>query len=87
MVVVVPDPRTRLPGRGAWLHLDPECLDQAVRRRAVARALRVQAPVDLSAVASHLEQHSTARPQDAARPQDTAQPKEHDPTVEIGSRF
>jgi len=68
VVVVVPDPRTRLPGRGAWLHPDPECLDQAVRRRAVARALRVQAPVDLSAVASHLEQQATAQSSETAQP-------------------
>ncbi|HEV7722638.1 MAG TPA: YlxR family protein [Iamia sp.] len=32
-----------LPGRGAWLHPDPTCLDVAVRRRAFSRALR--APV------------------------------------------
>lgn len=31
------------PGRGAWLHPDPDCLAEAVRRRAFARALR--APV------------------------------------------
>ncbi len=54
--VLVPDPRTRLPGRGAWLHPATECLDQAVRRRAFARALRLQVPVDLSAVLDHLEQ-------------------------------
>jgi predicted RNA-binding protein YlxR (DUF448 family) len=74
-VVLVPDPRARLPGRGAWLHPDPGCLDQAVRRRAFARALRLQAPVDLTAVHEHLEQLPPARPA-----------REHDhPTVEIGS--
>jgi predicted RNA-binding protein YlxR (DUF448 family) len=31
------------PGRGAWLHPDPACLAEAVRRRAFTRALR--APV------------------------------------------
>ena len=36
-----PDPRRRLPGRGASLHLDPGCLDLAERRRAFGRALRV----------------------------------------------
>ena len=50
VAVVVPDPRRRLGGRGAWLHPDPACLALAVRRRAVPRALRVPAPVDLSAV-------------------------------------
>jgi predicted RNA-binding protein YlxR (DUF448 family) len=29
-----------LPGRGAWLCRDPRCLEAAVRRGAVARALR-----------------------------------------------
>lgn len=32
-----------LPGRGAWLHPDPACLETAVKRRAFSRALR--APV------------------------------------------
>jgi uncharacterized protein len=31
------------PGRGAYLHRKPECLDQAVRRRALGRALRAGA--------------------------------------------
>lgn len=35
-----PDPRRRLPGRGAWLHADIACLDLAVRRRALSRAFR-----------------------------------------------
>ena len=48
--VVLPDERRRLGGRGAWVHRDPACLALAVRRRAVPRALRVPAPVDLSAV-------------------------------------
>jgi predicted RNA-binding protein YlxR (DUF448 family) len=39
--VVIPDPRRRLPGRGAWLHPDLGCLDTAERRRAFGRALRV----------------------------------------------
>ena len=39
--VVVADPRQREPGRAAYLHPRRECLEQAVRRRAAARALRV----------------------------------------------
>jgi predicted RNA-binding protein YlxR (DUF448 family) len=39
--VLVPDPRGRRPGRGAYLHLDPACVDLAERRRAFSRALRV----------------------------------------------
>ncbi|SDP41954.1 Protein of unknown function [Nakamurella panacisegetis] len=38
--VITPDPRHRLPGRGAWLHPRAECLDLAERRRAFGRALR-----------------------------------------------
>jgi predicted RNA-binding protein YlxR (DUF448 family) len=38
------------PGRGAYLHRDRACLEQAARRRAVARALRV-ASVDLDELA------------------------------------
>jgi uncharacterized protein len=49
-VPVVPDPRRRAAGRGAWVHPDPGCVDLAVRRRAFARALRVSGPVDPAAV-------------------------------------
>jgi uncharacterized protein len=53
--VLVPDPRARIAGRGAWLHPDPACLDLAVRRRALPRALRVPAPLDDTAVRIELE--------------------------------
>ncbi|MEU6131075.1 YlxR family protein [Saccharopolyspora sp. NPDC047091] len=52
---VVPDPRSRRSGRGAWLHPDPRCLRLAERRRAFPRALRVPGPLDLSAVQGHLD--------------------------------
>ncbi|TXL61114.1 YlxR family protein [Aeromicrobium terrae] len=44
--VVTPDERGSLPGRGAHLHPDPRCLEQARRRRAFGRALRVEGPLD-----------------------------------------
>jgi predicted RNA-binding protein YlxR (DUF448 family) len=53
-VPVVPDPRHRAPGRGAWLHPDPECAELAQRRRAYGRALRVSGPVDPAAVLAYL---------------------------------
>jgi predicted RNA-binding protein YlxR (DUF448 family) len=51
---VVPDPRRRLPGRGAWLHRDLQCAELAQRRRAYARALRMPGPVDPAPVLGYL---------------------------------
>jgi predicted RNA-binding protein YlxR (DUF448 family) len=45
-VQILPDPRRRLPGRGAWVHRDSECVALAERRRAFGRALRVPGEVD-----------------------------------------
>ena len=43
--------RKRTGGRGAWLHADGVCLDQAIRRRAFGRALRrPDARVDAAAL-------------------------------------
>ncbi|HLN79143.1 MAG TPA: YlxR family protein [Nocardioidaceae bacterium] len=41
-LTVVPDPGARAPGRGAYIHPTPECLELATRRRAFVRALRVR---------------------------------------------
>ncbi|WP_456845186.1 YlxR family protein [Cellulomonas sp. P5_C6] len=46
----------RMPGRGAWLHPDPGCLEKAERRRAFGRALRVAGQPDAGAVHRHLEE-------------------------------
>ncbi|WP_235529087.1 MULTISPECIES: YlxR family protein [unclassified Phycicoccus] len=51
---LVPDPWRRLPGRGAWLHPTGDCLEQALRRRAFGRALRVGATAGPEAVAAHV---------------------------------
>ena len=40
--VVEPDPEGIAPGRGAHLHPTIECYDLAVRRKAFARALRLE---------------------------------------------
>ncbi|MGO3153191.1 MAG: YlxR family protein [Galactobacter sp.] len=37
---ILPDPKRRGTGRGAWLHPDPECARLAVRRGGFARAFR-----------------------------------------------
>jgi hypothetical protein len=61
--VLVPDPRARLAGRGAWVHPDPACLDLAVRRRAFARALRsgITTP-DVSAVRAEIDRRTGSLP-------------------------
>ncbi|QOR72091.1 YlxR family protein [Ruania alkalisoli] len=38
---VVVDPKASSPGRGAWVHPHPDCLDRAITRRAIVRALRI----------------------------------------------
>ncbi|WP_369803717.1 YlxR family protein [Mycobacterium sp. NAZ190054] len=47
---VTVDAARRLPGRGAWLHPDPGCLQAAVRRRAFGRALRITGSPDITAL-------------------------------------
>ncbi|WP_146841935.1 YlxR family protein [Cellulomonas composti] len=75
--VLVVDVRRRMPGRGAWLHPDPGCLELATRRRAFGRALRLQGAPDVTAVAEHLEhQHTTSARLRTGSPT---------PTVEEGS--
>nr|WP_308215925.1 YlxR family protein [Pseudonocardia humida] len=58
---VVPDPRRRLPGRGAWLHPVPECLDRAERRSAFPRAFRAGGPLDTARVRVHIDTVNGAR--------------------------
>jgi predicted RNA-binding protein YlxR (DUF448 family) len=53
---VAVDVRQVAPGRGAYLHLSRECLDLAVRRRAVGRALK-SASLDGAQLARAMEPH------------------------------
>lgn len=53
---LVPDVRRRLPGRGAYVHPDPACLDLAERRKAFPRALRATGPLDATRVRLYLRQ-------------------------------
>ncbi|MBV9823314.1 MAG: YlxR family protein [Actinobacteria bacterium] len=54
-VRVLPDPRRRASGRGAWLHPVLGCMELAERRRAFGRALRTTARLDCSPVRTYLE--------------------------------
>ena len=55
VVAVIVDAGSKLPGRGAWLHPAPGCVHKAVRRQAFARALRITASPDTSAVVEYVE--------------------------------
>jgi predicted RNA-binding protein YlxR (DUF448 family) len=52
--VIQPDPQARLPGRGAYLHPSPDCLELARRRRAFPRALRTAGSLSITGVAEYL---------------------------------
>ncbi|EJO87425.1 hypothetical protein MCOL_V221056 [Mycobacterium colombiense CECT 3035] len=52
---VIVDTGNSLPGRGAWLHPGPQCAQQAIRRRAFTKALRITGSPDTSAVVEHIE--------------------------------
>jgi hypothetical protein len=64
--VLAPDPRARLAGRGAWVHPDLDCLDLAVRRRALARALRLGSAPDVALVRAEIEARHAGSPADPA---------------------
>lgn len=53
---LVLDSRRSMPGRGAWIHPDARCVEQATKRRAWGRALRLRAAVDTTALQEHLAQ-------------------------------
>lgn len=58
---LIPDLRGGMPGRGAHLHLDPECLALAERRRVFARALRVEGPLDLEPIREQVTKGQSLR--------------------------
>jgi uncharacterized protein len=74
---VLVDTRSSLPGRGAWLHPVPQCVQQAIRRRAFTRALRIAGSPDMSAVVEHLESLGASDPLGTNRRGN----KEHEHTV------
>ncbi|MEY8565279.1 YlxR family protein [Corynebacterium sp.] len=60
-VRVVPDPRRRLPGRGAWITATVSAYETAVQRRAFARALKVPFEADTTPVLEFLRDHGDSR--------------------------
>ena len=53
---VLPDPQARLPGRGAYVHPSQTCFEQAQRRRAFSRALRLPGPAVTAGLGQYLAQ-------------------------------
>ena len=47
---LLPDPRRRAEGRGAWVHRDERCITTALDRRAFIRSLRVDGNVSQDAI-------------------------------------
>lgn len=58
----VPDPRSTLPGRGAYVHLDVACLDLAVRRRAFPRAFRLRDALKVAELRDFVERQVDRTP-------------------------
>jgi predicted RNA-binding protein YlxR (DUF448 family) len=52
---LVPDPRRRLPGRGAHVHPDLQCLELAIRRQAFRRALKIPVAPEVDQVRAYLD--------------------------------
>ena len=59
---VAVDPGRSAPGRGAWLHASRECLDLALRRRAIPRALHAAGPVDAGPVGEWFDRNAPVAP-------------------------
>ncbi|MEB3032743.1 YlxR family protein [[Mycobacterium] nativiensis] len=59
---VVVDRAGNQPGRGAWLHPAPECLQAAIRRRAFSRALRISGSPDVSGVEEYFDRLEIGSP-------------------------
>jgi len=51
---LVADETATLPGRGAWLHPTVACFQDAQRRRAFGRALRVTSSLDAKQLENRL---------------------------------
>jgi hypothetical protein len=56
---MIPNPNGGSIGRGAWLHPSSKCLEIAIDRKALGRALKAQKPVDASQLTTYIEQAET----------------------------
>lgn len=56
---LVPDPRRRLSGRGAWIHPVEECVALAEQRRAFDRAMRGAGKFDVAPIRRYLDSSGT----------------------------
>lgn len=56
--VILPDPKRRMQGRGAWLTPTIAALELAEQRRAFGRALRVSTQVDTGHVRTYLAENA-----------------------------
>lgn len=68
-MIVIPDPRRRMPGRGAWITPTLSSWETATKRRAFGRALKVSAQVDANPVREFIE-FLTADVAEQGRPDD-----------------
>ncbi|MEL4154412.1 YlxR family protein [Corynebacterium bovis] len=66
-VVILPDPRRRSPGRGAWISPTVDAWETAVSRRAFSRALRVPADADPGPVRDYIGHIGRDHPRQAER--------------------
>ncbi|ALA67230.1 YlxR family protein [Corynebacterium lactis] len=55
ITAIVPDPRRRMPGRGAWITPTSAAWETAHKRRAFGRALKVSTPVDATPVKRYID--------------------------------
>lgn len=58
---LVIDKKSTLPGRGAYLHPRSDCVDSALRRRALTRALRWEGTLDADLVSNQLANSEVPR--------------------------
>ncbi|HEV7980137.1 YlxR family protein [Amycolatopsis sp.] len=77
---LVVDERRRLPGRGAWLHPRPGCLDKAERRRAFPRALRFTGILDGQVLRDHFERFAAVGGDGRVSPVQSESRKQVDPS-------